>query len=260
MFGKGRRRGKNIVAIYGDIPEAKRVVCIMAHYDTKSSLFPFGIRVSMMWLAVLSLLSSSLLILSGLCSWAKAFSFAAGMFGIALSFDIPQNKSPGAIDNASGLGIMMEIGRMASFYKPEGLGLIFVATDAEEDGMIGALRFVEWFKGSQLFRSDISFLNIDISSGSRWVGISGKRGSRMAGEVANAMRAEGLRPISIPLIGAGADHIPAIWHGFDAITVHGLGSISDLFRIHTGMDLPRSLLPDGMERIGRAIVNWIFKM
>jgi hypothetical protein len=259
MFGRGRRRGKDIVAIYGNIPEAKRVVCIMAHYDTKSSLLPFGIRVSMMWLAILFLFSSSLLILSGLCSLARAFSITAGIFGIALSIDIPQNKSPGAIDNASGLGIMMEIGRTVSSHKPEGLGVIFVATDAEEEGMIGALRFVEYLKGSLLFRPDISFLNIDISSGSRWVGISGRRGG-MAKGVANAMREEGLRPISIPLVGAGADHIPAMWHGFDAITVHGLGSISDLFRIHTWMDLPGSLLPDGMERIGRAIVRWIFKM
>ncbi len=51
---------------------------------------------------------------------------------------------PGADDNASGTAVMLELARyFASDASARGRGLIFIAFDAEESGLLGAQRFIE---------------------------------------------------------------------------------------------------------------------
>jgi Peptidase family M28 len=71
-------------------------------------------------------------------------------------YDGPLTSHQAAEDNASGVGVMLELARVLRS-APHHRGLIFVATDAEEWGMIGARSLAGFFKS----RQTIAVISID---------------------------------------------------------------------------------------------------
>ena len=69
-------------------------------------------------------------------------------------------ESPGADDNASGVGAMLEIARILSRYEPE-TSIVFIAFDLEEEQMLGSEAFVN-FGGIQPTDSIIGYINMDM--------------------------------------------------------------------------------------------------
>ena len=61
---------------------------------------------------------------------------------LLLQTNSTQNRSPGAFDNASGVGVMLEVARVM-MARDEKRPITFLATGAEEYGMCGALRYIQ---------------------------------------------------------------------------------------------------------------------
>ena len=147
-----RLTSRNLVATSPD-PAAScapaRVV-FMAHYDTKSEPLPTGVRVG---LVVLATACCALLAALGLVS-AAGFAIAARGPGLAalcggvfvilavLAANLTGNRSPGALDNATGVATLLELART---WRPEPgapVEVVWVATGAEEVGLVGARDFL----------------------------------------------------------------------------------------------------------------------
>ena len=63
---------------------------------------------------------------------------------ILLQFNFTQNRSPGAFDNASGVGVLLELARSVTANPlSHTVRLTFLSTGAEEYGMCGALRYIQ---------------------------------------------------------------------------------------------------------------------
>lgn len=130
-------------------------VVFLAHYDSKSQRLPTGARVASVVLAtsgclVLAMLGAVEAALPGVVGLAPMVG-GAGLVVVslvALIFNPSGNRSPGAIDNASGLAVLLELAR--SWRPRDGVPVeaAFVATGAEEVALDGARAFLqrhEWW-------------------------------------------------------------------------------------------------------------------
>lgn len=75
----------------------------------------------------------------------------AGVIVIIAHYDIPFHVREGAMDDASGVGVLLELARVFSREEQE-MTLIFVASDGEEWGMLGARHFVKEYPNLDLIR------------------------------------------------------------------------------------------------------------
>src|SRR5262249_6463705 len=94
-------------------------IVFMAHYDTKSQLLPTGVRVALVCAATLlcSVLAVfGLLAVTGLWGhWQRAgpWPLSAAVVGLlaVLAANLTGNRSPGALDNGSAVGALLELAR-----------------------------------------------------------------------------------------------------------------------------------------------------
>jgi len=75
-----------------------------------------------------------------------------GVIVIIAHYDIPFHVREGAMDNASGVGVLLELARVFSREEQEKT-LVFVASDGEEWGMLGARHFVKEYPNLDLIRN-----------------------------------------------------------------------------------------------------------
>ena len=168
-------KSKNILAkidCAGGKEKASGDIILLAHYDSKSQTFPELWRIVFYYISwVLNLilpilyislsvvsfvtsayLSSSLIILTILTIVALA---AIGL----LEINRNKNDSAGAINNASGLGVFLELANIYAKAPLENHNLTFVATGAEEMGLFGAISFIKAHE-KEFNPDDTNFLNI----------------------------------------------------------------------------------------------------
>jgi hypothetical protein len=122
----------------------------MAHYDTKSQLLPTGVRVG---LVVAAALLCAALALRGLAAEAGLAGppAAAGPWGAAaavvlllaaLAANVTGNRSPGALDNGSAVGTLLELARCWRPLPGAPAEVLWVASGSEEVGLDGARHFL----------------------------------------------------------------------------------------------------------------------
>lgn len=154
--------GKTVIThnLLGKIPakntNSKRIILFMGHHDSKSqrlttvqrsTFFTFGIASLLLVIITFSIDTIYRFITSknSLLS-LKIFGFLA--FGILilcaipLSINIIENKSPGALDNASSIAALYLLAKYFIKNPLQNYELWFLLTGAEEWGMIGARNFV----------------------------------------------------------------------------------------------------------------------
>ncbi|HHT9155748.1 MAG TPA: M28 family peptidase, partial [Candidatus Tripitaka sp. YC43] len=131
----------------GHSPEPATQIYILAHYDSKSQTLPIGGRIPLvmaLFLSTLSLSAYHLLVpLAGLHvpgTIERAIFITALTSGLVLLWTKTRNLSPGALDNASGVALMLHLAEAISrdVQGFKGLRFHFVATGAEEEGLAGA--------------------------------------------------------------------------------------------------------------------------
>jgi len=234
-------------------PLPKRAVVIMSHYDTKSQSFPIILRIVFFVLTAFGSLILVALLLIGTIGYfiistnsidgliLFILSIVLASFDFLLIFNRTGNKSPGATDNASAVGIQIAIIRNLLDYPPQNTDVYFLATSAEEIGLFGAMAFIKAHEKD--FSKDFTyFLNYDGIGGKDKIvlitryGIPPKNTSKEINDLLLEIAQEkGLQVGTQYLpVGATADHIPILKRGFKTTWLDGDRKVS--IKVHTPQD------------------------
>jgi Zn-dependent M28 family amino/carboxypeptidase len=189
--------------------------------------------------------------------------------GIPLLFLDYGNKSPGAIDNASGVGLVLHLAEILAVYPGVGgkLNIRVLITGAEELGVKGALAYLQQNAAALrnlAQRGGLQVLNFD------GIGVDGKLyvvGSDPSPSQANGtdlyhLVRQSAGELGIPLgrfllPGAMFDHIPFAEEGYDALSLVGVGKGSS--SVHTSGDSPEKLHIKGFDQAGRLALRVVEK-
>ena len=160
---------------------------------------------------------------------------------------------PGALDNASGVGIVVALAEAAASYRPR-VDLAFLFTDAEETGLGGAAAFV---RSPPFPLGGVSVINLDmIGSEAETLyhvySSGGQAGVSLSLQVERALSSGGVPAASEHPVD-GADHAPFARAGVAAVTVCEY----DTEHYHRKDDLPKYLDQDELDAVGDVLYRLI---
>lgn len=249
----GQVRSKNIIAVH-PLQDQHLNIMFTAHYDSKSQTFSGPLRFFLFGaFGILAVVSAVLAVISAMTGFPQEILlFAvvpACLIALILQINTTRNASPGAYDNASGVGILLELARSFNGEIPNA-NLIFVATGAEEAGLCGAValmqddRFIEQFPPERTI-----ILNLDGLGSKGPIRITDRHGippvktGALVGNLCREVaRRFGLETKSVWLpTGALMDHIPFASHGYQTVTISTAGWNKAFRSMHTKGDTPGHL-------------------
>lgn len=225
-------------------PGSRPAWIVMAHRDSKSQLVPTLVRTAAVvagavgWVA---LVVAAALWFGGelfqFPSWALLAGGVVTLSGLVLALAWSSNNSPGALDNATGLAVLLAIANAGP-----GDEVGFLVTDGEELGLAGAREAVEPLPPVQ------GVINLDGLDDRGVIRIAEGHGVRRRGsapQLAAALlttaRALDIEVVRQPLPRTiMVDHIPFAAAGVPALTILR-GKLSSLLRVHRGGDKPDRL-------------------
>jgi hypothetical protein len=230
-------------------------IVLMAHHDSKSQNLTLPWRAGMTLTAVTGGLALVVLLLLRLAAdmtevspWVgpAAGSLAAGAL-LVLSTLRSGNRSPGAVDNAGSVAILLELARTLPFQLPEDVELIFLSTGAEEDHMVGAMRWLDRHRETLADR-DVLTLNFDGAGNPGRVVLLERYGfgtpfsPRLSGAARRAARELGIpvRGVLMPPA-MGIDAIPFHHRGLETLTFSSGSLGRATLAIHSAHDRPEHL-------------------
>ena len=242
----------------------------VAHYDSKSQVLPIAVRAISYGIAIIGLivLTITLLIKLFLHVWPPNYIVwgGAGITGfclLLLQINLTRNRSPGGFDNASGVGVMLEVARVV-MARDEKKSITFLATGAEEYGMCGALRYVQ-AHADEYDRENTYVINLDglgVGNGVNLVTRYGIPPIRTTRTLADLFRTSG-ESLGIQVsdrylpIGVGLDSIPIASHGFETLTLTA-GAVGRVaLKIHSKQDRSELLNTESLQQVGELIVDVI---
>lgn len=267
----GPTRTANVVA-RRDCPAPRLTLILLAHHDSKSQNLTLPFRMGLTVTAIGSGLALLLLLAarwSGIAAPGPAWPPAAlggisALAMLALSTLRNGNHSPGGVDNAGSLSILLELARTLPAELPPEVEVIFLATGAEEDHMVGAMRWLEAHR-DEFGGRPVQALNFD-GAGSpgrpvamAWYGF-GRSFSPLLARTARAAAArEGVRLRSIWVPPAmGVDAIPFHHRGVGCLTFSSGSLGRATLAVHSKKDVADHL--DGetlvsVARLARAVAR-----
>jgi len=269
--GDGLGRSRNLTARRpSDAGKDGPLVVLMAHYDSKGQGMSLPLRILLfLTFAVggvglfLRTVWAATLTLSGIDPLSAGLGLLAALSALATAPMRADNRSPGAVDNASGVGVLLGLAEAVG-KDPQclpGAEIVFVATGAEEVGLQGAFAFLKGHAEELKSGRRVCVLNFDGPGVAGEVYASSKTGlrprsPRLTRLIREAGAAEGVRVRSPAfVIGAMADHFPFVREGIEAVTLAAFGR--DSLTIHTPRDTPDRLDAGTMGRVGRIALRVI---
>jgi hypothetical protein len=141
---------------------------VMAHHDSKSQSLTLPYRAGCTIAAILGSLALAALVVAGAItgvvpgpSWlAPAAGAMAAAAALVLSTMRSGNRSPGGVDNGGSMAILLELARTLPGLVADDAELVFLSPGAEEDHMVGAMRWLD--SHAEHYRSRPVFcLNMD---------------------------------------------------------------------------------------------------
>ena len=182
---------------------------------------------------------------------------------LLLQINLTQNRSPGGFDNASGVGVMLEVARVV-MARGEERCVTFLAAGAEEFGMCGALRYVQTHADE--YNPDRTYVvNLDglgVGKGINVVTRYGIPPVRTANVLADLFQASGeslgvrVSERYLP-IGVGLDSIPIASRGFETVTLTAGSVDRAALKIHSKRDRSDLLNVERLQQVGELIVDVI---
>lgn len=256
----------------GRSSEPARVI-LLAHLDSKSSRDSTFVAVSLILgggLVTAYLVLRAALAALGIADpaplhWTFPLSLGIAAALVRALWNPPGNLSPGAMDNASGLAVLIAAAR--TFPRDPGLNcerVQILATGSEEIGLAGAFRWIQAHE-SHLDRATV-FVNLDsvgVGQGLLAVDVHGEAhaGVPMGELVRDAARAAGVSMRMVPGIpGTGVDTMPIARRGFATVTFLGQVLGRPAQRLHTPEDTPEHLNEKALQdtvRVVREVVRAI---
>ncbi len=260
------RRSANLIASL-EPPAVKGRLVLMAHYDSKSQGLPLYLRTVLTSSVFFGLAGIAFLMLlfhlTGARDWIVYLWFPAILLSIPLFLMVVNfsgNDSPGALDNAASLAVMVELARCLRQEVANGIGVIFLMTGAEEEGLAGAVDFVK--RDAQAYPvSQTYVLNMDGIGASSGLVLSSshgiprrKTGGRLEAVMKKVAKDAGLdlRVVYHPLL-PGLDHVPVAAAGYRAVTLTSSDTSLSTFSIHTPYDRPENVDPEALRDAYRLI-------
>ena len=263
---------ENIIATSPPSNEVKSDLIFAAHYDSKSQVLPIGVRALCYCVAIGGLIGLTLLTLIQVILkiqapspliWAIAVPICLCL--ILLQFNFTQNRSPGAFDNASGIGVLLELARcLTKNPLTRMVRLTFLFSGAEEYGMCGALRYIQ--QHATNYNPDRTYVvNID------GVGTVGKltlltsygippmlTSKKLRSEIAACGKEIGVEVSEVySPAGVGCDHLPIASRGFETVTLSSGGFGKVVLKIHSKRDGIDLIHQDALQQVGDMLVRFV---
>jgi len=264
-----RYRTANIVAhrpnLSADLPR----LYLVAHYDSKSQRLPIVVRVLLFVIFITFSLSfvvwALVSIFMPIPQWPLTLSGLIALFAgfPLLLFTIEAgNESAGAIDNASGMGLVLHLAQCLA--RRDDIRLTILITSAEEWAALGAAAYVRKHESDLRWQADtgkLCLLNFD------GVGVDGDlyysdSHVQFPGALLDLVQ-EACAELNLPLkklslVGALFDHLPFAQRGFDAISLITIGKAT--LAVHTAGDTADKLHVRGFEQAGRVALRVVEKL
>ena len=280
--GRGLKWGKrytteNLIATHppvrehADFEHKVSHLYLVAHYDSKSQRMPLVVRIM---LFMLTLIAGLILVVLTLFEVPTVLYLPIGLFALAAALPLlfldVGNTSPGAVDNASSVGLVLHLAELLAQRTDwqNDLRITLLFPSAEEMTLMGSVAYVTAHMTQlreQASRGGLHVLNFD------GVGVDGDlyfvAGShqRQNGDRINLLMyaQEACAELNLPLkrfgfIGALFDHIPFAQRGFDAISLITVGRASR--SVHTPADAVDQLHVRGFDQSGRVALRVIERM
>jgi hypothetical protein len=254
MLPFGRITGNNMFAAK---PNAVPRYIFMAHLDSKSQPIPLAFRGPAIILALLAWVAFVVFALLGLLDpvWIRTdITTVLGVLsliaGVLLIFCWVENRSPGALDNASGVATVLGIAEA----ERDRDDVAFLITDGEELGLVGARAIAR--RLSPVF----GVINIDGVDDSGPVYVLEKFGvparhiaPHLVASILQAAEKHDLpaQRRNVPF-GLMLDHLPMARADLPSVTVMR-GSFASLRRVHRPADSMDNMTGSGIETVVRLL-------
>jgi hypothetical protein len=262
--GPGPTHTANVTG-YRRTDRPRLTLIFMAHYDSKSQNLTFPWRMGMTLTAILGAgsLAAVLVLRAFAVSGVGPVWLPASLGGLAatallvLSTLRSGNESPGGVDNAGSLAILFELARELPRRAPDDVELIFVSPSAEEDHMVGAMRWLDAHR-DELRDRPVLALNFDgAGSPGRAVLLEryglGRRFSPTLAPIAHGLARElriPLRRVWLPPA-VGIDAIPFHHRGLECLTLSSGSPGRATMAIHSAGDVADNLDPGTLASVAR---------
>ena len=257
----GGTRTANVIGRRG-VAEPRITFVLMAHHDSKSQSlsFPFRMGLTITTLCCTFLLASLAVfsIFSGNLpgpAWLTPIAGGgAALAALVLSTMKSGDRSPGGVDNAGSVAIVLAVARRLISELAEDIELIILSTGAEEDHMIGAMRWLDVHAESLV--SPTFCLNLD-GAGAPGRAVLIERygfGRLFSAEMSAAARRAayrlGIKPRGIVMLpGIGIDSIPFAHRGIPCLTLSSGSLGRATMSVHSANDKAEHLDPDTLAQI-----------
>jgi len=245
-----RRPGPTVTAnVEGRRPASpghrRLTLVVLAHHDSKSQNLSLLARAGLTLAALAGTMAlAALLAAPGApaAGPAAAAGLAAAAALAVLATLRNGDQSPGGVDNAGSLGIILELARALPTLLPADVELIVLSPGAEEDHMVGAMRWLDRH-AEELAAAHVPALNFDGAGNPgrlvvlEWYGF----GRAFAPALAAAARRQAAR-LGLPLRrvllppGHGVDAIPFAHRGLPCLTLTSGRLGRATLAVHTARD------------------------
>lgn len=248
------RRARNLIAIRGGAPG----VWLMAHLDTKSQPVPMLLRIGGIILASAAMLTTIVVSVIpavynlGNVFWAPV-TIVGALGSLAMLFSGVGNRSPGALDNASGVAAAL----LCAAGTPQGTPVGVLLTSAEELGLAGAWAWVRDQAAGHATRHKRYAINFDGLDDVGALICMSDADDPVAGALQRAAAESGTRlTVRKVLPGIMVDSSALSRSDWDAVTI-SKGNLSTLARIHTPGDRPDRLTGTGVAEAVELVTNFM---
>lgn len=240
------------------------LVCL-AHHDSKSQSLTFPWRMGLTLLALGAVLALAGLVVAVAIGggspgppWLPRVLGGAGAVALLVLATMRSgNRSPGGVDNAGSVAIVLELARLLPAELPDDVELLFLSPGAEEDHMVGAMRWLD-AHAEDLRRRPTYGLNFD-GAGAPGRPVLIERfgfGRSFAPRAAAAARAAAgeleipARRILLPPA-QGVDAIPFVHRGIECLTFASGSLDRATMSVHSAADRPEHLDRPTLETVTR---------
>jgi len=245
-------------------PSNKIDILFMAHWDSKSQTFSTLTRIILFVIAIFGALVLAVLIfIGGIISLTGTLNLQF-YWGVLISsiviavianlniFNKTGNESPGSLDNAASVGVMLELARYFKANPPKNINLTFISTGSEELNLGGANAFIK--KHKHLDPSRTYFINFDGIGGKGIIRLITSYGfpKKSSSDKLNALFMEVAKDNNIICksiwlpVGAWSDYMPVIQAGFEACWLASQGS---MLNVHLASDNMDTISKEGLKNV-----------
>ena len=245
--------------------DPRATLIVMAHHDSKSQSLTLPYRAGFTLIAIVGSITLAVLIVIGAMAgevpgppWlAQGAGIAAATAALTLATMRSGNRSPGGVDNAGSVAILLELARVLPDRLDDDVELVFLSTGAEEDHMVGALRWLEQHSEELAGRPSYCFNFDGAGSPGRLVLLERYGFGRMFSATMSAAARRAASRLGLRVRGVlqppamGIDAIPFTNRGLPCLTIASGSLDRATMSVHSANDRAEHLDADTLERAAR---------